>query len=366
LPAASLTRIIASVAKSSGNPDTSQRLRESEARLRAIVETAVDGIITIDEKGTVESLNPAAERIFGYAAAEVIGRNISMLMPSPYHEEHDQYLRNYMETGVRRIIGIGREVRGRRKDGSTFPMEIAVSELHVDDGRRFTGIVRDISIRKRLEREIMEVSARERRRIGQDLHDGLGQELTGIAFRVSSLQEDLAARELPEADDAGRIADLVNQAIRHARALVKGLCPVEGGPEGLSVSMNDLANTVRHAYGRSCTYEGDDRVTVADHTLGTHLYYIASEAVNNALKHARAEHIRIRLMPEGDRYGVIEIEDDGVGFDLNQSRDSGRGLKIMHYRARMIGAALEVAPGARCGTVVRCRFETSPPKVDAS
>jgi two-component system sensor histidine kinase EvgS len=131
-----------------------ERLRASEARHRAIVETAVDAIITISSRGIVDSFNSAAERIFGYSADEVIGRNVSMLMPEPDRSAHDGYLARYLGGGDPRIIGKGREVTGRRKDGSTFPMHLAVSELMVGDERRFTGIVRDISDLKRAEREL--------------------------------------------------------------------------------------------------------------------------------------------------------------------------------------------------------------------
>jgi two-component system, LuxR family, sensor kinase FixL len=130
------------------------RLEDSEARTRAILETAVDAIITIDERGVVESLNPAAERLFGFANDEIIGQNVNILMPSPYKEEHDAYLSNYLTTGRKKIIGIGREVVGRKKDGSTFPMELAVSEVRLGELRLFTGVVRDISERKQAEEQL--------------------------------------------------------------------------------------------------------------------------------------------------------------------------------------------------------------------
>lgn len=126
-------------------------LRDSEARLRAILENVVDGIITIDKRGIIQSFNPAAERIFGYTASEVVGQNVRMLMPEPYHSHHDEYLGNYLRTGKARVIGIGREVVGRRKDGSTFPLDLAVSEARVGEERLFTGIIRDITRRKRAE-----------------------------------------------------------------------------------------------------------------------------------------------------------------------------------------------------------------------
>jgi two-component system, LuxR family, sensor kinase FixL len=132
----------------------SAALKDSEARIRAILETAVEGIITIDERGLIESLNSAAERLFGYTRAELIGRNVSVLMPSPYKEEHDSYMSNYVTTGHRKIIGIGREVVGQRKDGSVFPMDLSVGELNVGGKRLFTGIVRDITVRKRAEEQL--------------------------------------------------------------------------------------------------------------------------------------------------------------------------------------------------------------------
>ena len=129
-------------------------LRESAQRIKTIVDTVVDGLITISDQGLVESFNPAAERIFGFAATEVVGQNIKMLMPEPYHSQHDGYLENYCSSGVRRIIGTGREVVGRRKDGSTFPLELAVSEMWLGERRLFTGLVRDVTARKRAEEDL--------------------------------------------------------------------------------------------------------------------------------------------------------------------------------------------------------------------
>jgi len=148
-------------------------LRESEAVARAILNTAVDGIITIDEHGRVQSFNPAAERMFGYAATEVLGQNVSLLMPPPHLEQHNDYIAAYVRTGVARIIGIGREVAGQRKDGTTFPIDLAVSEVVLGDRRLFTGIVRDIA-----ERHQMATSLREsEQRFEQFMHH-----LPGVAF----------------------------------------------------------------------------------------------------------------------------------------------------------------------------------------
>ncbi len=150
-------------APSGSEPTIERRLAESalhdsEERIRAILQTAVEGIVTIDERGIVESMNPSAERTFGYTATEVIGQNVKMLMPSPDREQHDGYLANYRQTGHARIIGIGREVVGRRKDGSLFPMDLAVSEVRLASKRLFTAFVRDITERKRAESKLGELA----------------------------------------------------------------------------------------------------------------------------------------------------------------------------------------------------------------
>jgi two-component system sensor kinase FixL len=136
-----------------------EQLRASEARWRAVIESAVDGIVVIDAAGCVEAFNPAAERLFGYHEADVVGRNVNMLMPSPYHEEHDGYLSRYLREGHARIIGLGREVTGRRQDGSTFPVHLSVGEMSVNGERRFTGILHDLSARVRMEEQLREQAA---------------------------------------------------------------------------------------------------------------------------------------------------------------------------------------------------------------
>ena len=136
-----------------------ERLRESEARLRSIVDAAVDGIIVIDARGRIEAFNPGAERLFGYRADEVFGLNVSVLMPQPYRDEHDGYMARYLETGEARIIGIGREVTAMRKDGSTFPVHLSVGEMSLGGERKFTGILHDLSTRVQMEDRLREQAA---------------------------------------------------------------------------------------------------------------------------------------------------------------------------------------------------------------
>jgi two-component system sensor kinase FixL len=136
-----------------------EQVRASEARWRSIVDSAVDGIVVIDSTGHIEAFNPAAERLFGYAEREVIGKNVNMLMPSPFQEEHDGYLARYLTTGVRKIIGIGREVIGRHRDGTRFPIHLSVGEMSVNGERKFTGILHDLSVRIQMEERLREQTA---------------------------------------------------------------------------------------------------------------------------------------------------------------------------------------------------------------
>jgi PAS domain S-box-containing protein len=138
------------------------RNNTDDSRLRSVIESAVDAILTIDEQGIIETVNPAVEKLFGYSPDELLGKNVKILMPSPYHKEHDGYIRNYLQTGERKIIGIGREVVARRKDGTTFPIDLAVSEFQEANRRMFTGIIRDISARKEMESNLQEREARMR------------------------------------------------------------------------------------------------------------------------------------------------------------------------------------------------------------
>ena len=341
--------------KQPGRTDTrEQSVQETAERLRAILETAVEGIITIDERGRMESVNPAAERIFGYKAADLIGRNVSMLMPSPDRERHDSYLSNYTRTGHAKIIGIGREVVGLRKDGTTFPMDLAVSEVKLPERRLFTGFVRDITERKRLEQEILEISNREQRRIGQDLHDGLCQELAGIQLMAEVLQQDLKSKR--DSTQAGKIADSVRRAISHTRMLARGLSPVEVENNGLMSALHELAQNTAALFHIECAFECPVPVLVRDNAAATHLYRIAQEAINNAIKHGHAKSIAIHLTSTGGK-AQLKIEDNGAGFQTPAPNHDGMGLQIMKYRSEVIGAKLTVAPGCERGAVVTCEFK---------
>jgi signal transduction histidine kinase len=280
----------------------------------------------------------------------MLGQNVTLLMPSPYREEHDGYLANYLATGVKKIIGIGREVRGRHKDGSTFPADLAVSEIR--ELGLFTGILRDNSRRKELEREVLEIATLEQRRIGRELHDGVGQELTGL-----SLMADALARQLKDspahAELAGKIVAGLERTRAQVRAMSRGLVPVELDPEGLRAALEDLAARMTEPSGAACTFECVGPVQVADAVTANHLFRIAQEAVSNALRHGRARHVHVALHAEDDTL-TLTIRDDGVGVPSLIDERKGLGVRLMLNRAGLIGGTLTIGPAEGGGTLVTC------------
>jgi two-component system, LuxR family, sensor kinase FixL len=328
-------------------------VKDREERLRAILETAVEGIITIDEHGFIESVNAAAENIFGYSADEIIGKNVSLLMPSPHREAHDGYLENYLRTGRARIIGIGREVAGRRKDGTIFPMDLSVSELKLAARRMFTGFIRDITERKRLEKEILEISDREQRRIGQDLHDGLCQHLAGIELLSQVLAQKLEPKSKAYAKQVSEIAGHVRDAISHTRSLARGLSPVTIESEGLMSALHELATNTDKMFRVQCRCDFDGPVAIHDHAMATHLFRIAQEAVSNAIKHGKATEIVITLRQARGRI-VLGIRDNGKGMAPKPVNQNGMGLRIMQSRASMIGGTMAIEPNQDGGVSVTC------------
>jgi two-component system, chemotaxis family, CheB/CheR fusion protein len=350
-------------------------LHENEERMRAILNTAADAIITFDEHGIITSVNPATERMFGYVEEELLGRNVSLLMRPASCDARDAHFARDVKTGETRIIDAGREAVGRRKDGSTFPVDLAISQ--VDGLGLFTEVVRDISYRRKLEKRVLEIAADEQRRIGQELHDGTGGELTGLALFAGALVDLLnqapekaaggeAAWLLGDAEllrlrqTARRLSQGLAEAHQHVQQLSRGIMPVQIEADGLRSALKDLAAATDAPPDIRCCFESPAPVEIADNNTATHLYRIAQEAVNNALRHSRAGEIRIFLSRCDDAI-VLEVSDNGIGFDPAAAippdvsvRARGIGLEIMKYRAGIFGGILRVKRRDEGGTLVRC------------
>jgi len=349
-----------------------QALRDREEQLQAVLNTAVDAIITIDQRGNIKSVNPATEQMFGYAPNELLGQNVKILMPKPYCDEHDNYLAHYHEKREPRIIGVGREVVGRRKDGWTFPVGLAVSQ--VDHLGLFTGIIRDMSKLRETEKHILEIAAEEQRRIGQELHDGTGQELTGLSLFAGALQGTIQAAARRDLDGrtvflfeeaefqrieraAERLSRGLAEANRHVHALSHGILPVQIDAEGLRSALEELAAATDAQENISCSFEYSGPVVMPSNTTALHLYRIAQEALNNALRYGQADRIDISLSQQNGQV-TLQVSDNGHGFEPDFNRQGspigGLGLRIMVYRADIIGGVLRIERQAHGGMRVRC------------
>ena len=328
-----------------------QRAEEALRKLAAIVESSDDAIISKTLDGTIASWNSGAVRIYGYTADEAVGRPVTMLCPPERVDEvalnlervcRGEHIAHFITQRVRRY--------GRRIDVSLSISPVKDAEGNVIGA---SAIARDVTERKTLQREVLAIAGEEQRRIGQDLHDGTGQELTGLAMLGQRLAGALAGKALPEADLAGKIVDGLEQALRNVRAMSKGLVPVEVDAEGLMAALADLVARTGELHDVRCTFECHQPVRIVDNQTATHLYRMSQEALTNALKHGDPTHITVSLKADGELV-TLEIADDGNGLGDAPRSAAGMGLRIMRYRAELIGAKLAIEPNVPRGTRIVC------------
>jgi PAS domain S-box-containing protein len=329
-------------------------LHDERHMLSTILDTVGALVVVLDRKGRVVRFNRACELTTGFAFEEMQGRRLDALFV--LHDERDRFTRTVdhaMHAGTtaeceatwrtragaeRRIAWTCTAVRGRDQS----------PELLIATGS-------DETERRRLQKAVLETGDQEDRRIGQDLHDGLGQHLTGIAFLSKVLEEKLAERQLPEATDATKILSMVNESISKTRELARGLLPIVSNRFGLMAALKQMASDFSELYRVGCRFESPEPMVLSDLSAATQLCRIAREAVNNAIRHGRATDVAIELSAVGDS-GYLRVRDNGSGFAAAAPSDSGRGLHIMRYRASMIGGTLDIEPGGECNTSVTCVF----------
>lgn len=383
----------------------------SEARLRALLEAAVDGIISISEQGVVELMNLAAERLFGYRAAEVVGRNVSLLMPSPYREEHDAYIARYLATGQKRIIGIGREAVGRRKDGTTFPIELAVAEAWAGGQRTFMGIVRDITGRKaaeqallankeELERAVAELQAKtdEVRAMTQQLWlaaklASVGELAASIAHELNnplatvSLRVESALARTAAGDPRRRALEIIDQETRRMGHLVTNLLqfcrhgPGQSSTVNVPEEMTKAVELVHHHLRKRLIevtqeFAPDTPTIFADRQKLRQVFLNLLTNASDAMPEGGTLTLRIApsALDEGQPAVVIEFADTGVGIPADhlekamepffttkeEGKGTGLGLAICRRIVQEHQGTIRLRSEVGRGTTVRVTLPVRP------
>lgn len=376
----------------------------NEARVQALLEVAVDGIIAIDERGIIETINPAALRLFGYAADELLGRNVSVLMPSPFHEEHDGYIARYLATGEKRIIGIGREVVARKKDGTTFPVDLSVAEARVDAERIFVAMIHDITERKRVEAELRNYAEKLEHAVAQlrarndevqamtrqlwqaaklasvgELAASIVHELNNPLATVALRVEAALARTPPDdprhrplevvAQETKRMGDLVANLLRFCHARQEAISTVD-----IRAELVRALELIEHQFRKNqivveLRLADDTPAILADRQQLRQVYLNLLANAGDAMPKGGTLVLTTAatVLPDGRRAASIEFSDSGVGIapDLvgkvtepffttkEEGKGTGLGLAICRRIVAEHEGTLEIASTLAVGTTVR-------------
>jgi PAS domain S-box-containing protein len=345
-------------------------LRAANARLRSIIDSAVDGIIVIDAKGRIEAFNRGAERLFGYPEAEVVGRNISLLMPSPDHEAHDGYLSRYLETGAAKIIGVGRQVTGRRRDGTTFPLHLSVGEMSIEGERKFTGILHDLSARVQIEAQLREQASLVR--LGE-MAAVIAHEVKNPLAGVRGAIQVIGGRLPKEGKDAAMVKEIVSR-IDTLNGLMQDLLLFARPPQPKSVLVDVTAvvtTTAELIAGDPALKDVRIRITGSAPTIMADAELLKIVFVNLLVNAAHAMKgrgtIQVTCASTADAC-QIDVADEGPGippevlekifipFFTTKSRGSGLGLPTVKRLVEAHRGHVQIACPRGGGTVVTVRL----------
>jgi signal transduction histidine kinase len=331
-------------------------LRRQTNILQSVLNSMGDGVIVADVSGKILLFNPAAERL--------IRAGLGTVAPGDSFEQFQTYLSDTLTAyptnehpllrAMRGEIIDGAEIFLRKSDASEGLWLTATGRPLIDEHGRVQGgvvVYTDLSARKLMERQVAEISDREQRRIGQDLHDTVGQELTALSLTAGDLAEILATNRSDGSKLAEQMVRGLQRSQRELRTIMRGLLPVPVDGEGLMAALADLAQRIWTEWKVNCAFDCPEPVSVGNNLTATHLYLIAQEAVHNAIKHARPTNIRVVL--KSNDLLSMSVQDDGLGLPAHPTGEhAGLGLRIMRNRAAIIGATLTVGPARPTGTLV--------------
>jgi PAS domain S-box-containing protein len=349
-----------------------QALRESETRFRTLAETASDAIITIDANSKIIYINRAAENIFGYAVDEMLGHDLTMLMPEYLRHVHSAGLSRYLQTGKRHIDWTVVELPGLHRDGHEIPLELSFGEFTRNEERYFTGIARDATERKRAEEELRrsrEARAieleRVRKRIASDLHDEIGSSLTQISLLSEVVNQRVAGHDGSVAQPLAMIANSSRELVDAMSDIVWAINPQKDHLSDLTQRMRMLTSEVSTVGGiniRFCAPDVDDDLALGAN-LRREVFLIFKESINNIVKHSNATEAEVEFRVDRNQLS-LEVRDNGVGFDPAEESE-GHGLVSMQGRANDMGGRLEMQSSVGKGTTMTLVVPLAEPRAEA-
>lgn len=324
------------------------RLNAKLQRQAHLLDQSYDAIFAWRLGNGIVYWNKAAEQLYGYTAAEALGRVSHELLATEYPISHSELL-----DSLQLKDNWAGELVHRHRDGHRLMIESRMRSVRNDAEALVLEVNRDITQRKELEREVLEVVSQEQHRIGQELHDGVNQELFALNLISTALSLRLAKVVPAEETQASKITEGLTRVQKQIRALARGLVPFELDPEGLHAALEDLAERTTELSGVVCKFDRSDPVQIEDSVVATHLLCIAQEAIRNAVRHGHSRNIRLSLQQSSGRV-VLTIRDDGAGLPAALNEPTGLGIRLMQHRASSIGGWLTIGPAKGGGTIVTC------------
>jgi PAS domain S-box-containing protein len=331
-----------------------EALKESEEKYRSVMEAVPDPIVVYDMEGLVTYMNPAFTKVFGYTLEDSLEKTMDHFVPKAHWKETMEGISTILKGQILPRV----ETKRMAKDGRLIDVTTRGSVYRDKNGNPLGSVIthRDISQVKRLEKAIMETGEKERQAIGNDLHDDLCPHLIGIEGLTKVLKNKAKGQSNGTAQLSEQITELIKEAISKTRRLARGLCPVYYN-HGLLTSLEDLVTNTRILHQVNCRLKTDDKIEIKNHMVTINLYHIAGEAVRNAIRHGRATKILISMEAREDQFNFL-IQDNGQGMDTEEEHN-GMGLRIMNYRAKIVGASLVISSDREKGTRIKLALPLS-------
>lgn len=348
-------------------------LHEANDRYHRTVDSVMDAIVAVDEEQKILFFNPAAERMFGYSARQVIGTPLERLIPPQARAAHHMNVERYMWSNISsRKMGPQLEISGLRADGTEFPIESTISQMTIDGKRQFTAVLRDVTDRHRAEAEmrgmnkqlralsasLQEVREQERTRISRELHDDLGQQLTGLKLDLSWLHKRMKEGREIQSGTMDEMRRQLDGAIASVRRISTELRPLILDDLGFGEAVQWQAAEVAKRSGMEIQLKLDAAPLVNDNDLATALFRIVQESLTNSVRHAQATQVEVRLVADGKGL-VLSVQDNGKGFAVDERKGGGIGLVSMRERAYALGGRLDIISAPGEGTIIQVKLPLS-------